>query len=142
MFRDDRIARGFVAVLAVCFGLIPALAACGPSQPTGSGNAPAAPPAAAPANPPPAAAPAALAAVHVSALTSTEAVDDYTAKMTLKEPFSPFMSNLSISYFGILSPAAVEKYGDDYGKHPVGTGPFMFKEWVPGDHITLVKNPN
>src|SRR5438094_8932586 len=43
----------------------------------------------------------ALPAVHVSALTSTEAVDDYTAKMTLKEPFSPFMSNLSISYFGI-----------------------------------------
>src|SRR5207248_11401502 len=78
----------------------------------------------------------------VSALQQTEAVDDYTAKMTLKEPFSPFLGNISIAYFGILSPAAVEKYGDDYGKHPVGTGPFMFKEWVPGDRIVLVKNPS
>jgi len=84
----------------------------------------------------------ALPSPHISALASTEAVDDFTVKITLKESFSPFLSNLTISYFGILSPAAVQKYGDDYGKNPVGTGPFMFKEWVPGDRIVLVRNPN
>src|SRR5438094_10364571 len=62
--------------------------------------------------------------------------------MTVKAPFPPCLRNVSIAYFGILARAAVEKYGDDYGQHPVGTGPFTFKEWVPGDRIVLVKNPS
>jgi glutathione transport system substrate-binding protein len=43
---------------------------------------------------------------------------------------------------GINSPTAVEKLGKDYEKSPVGTGPYKFLEWVPNDHITLVKNPD
>jgi len=42
----------------------------------------------------------------------------------------------------IPSPAAVEKWGKDYGQHPVGTGPFVFKEWAAQDHITLTRNPD
>jgi peptide/nickel transport system substrate-binding protein len=45
--------------------------------------------------------------------------------------------------FAISSPAAIEKYGEDYGTPAagcVGTGPFIFKEWVEGDHITVVAN--
>ncbi len=46
---------------------------------------------------------------------------------------------------GVLSPTAVKKLGNDkipLGPVDAGTGPYIFKEWVHGDHITLVKNPN
>src|SRR5262249_26056227 len=43
---------------------------------------------------------------------------------------------------GIASPAAVKKYGKDFGRNPVGSGPFVFHEWVAKDHVTLVRNPD
>ena len=49
---------------------------------------------------------------------------------------------MSDSYGGINSPAAVEEWGDEYGRHPVGAGPFMFEDWLPGSQITLVRNPD
>src|SRR6266851_2647701 len=42
----------------------------------------------------------------------------------------------------MVSPKAIEKYGEDWKRHPVGTGPFMLKEWLPGEHVLLVKNPH
>ncbi|MDI7249419.1 MAG: ABC transporter substrate-binding protein [Bacillota bacterium] len=69
-----------------------------------------------------------------------EATDQYTVRLTLKEPFAPFLANLGMVWSGVVSPAAVEKYGFGVSKHPVGTGPFVFKEWVPNDHITLEAN--
>src|SRR5437667_388809 len=47
-------------------------------------------------------------------------------------------------YQGILmaSPKAFETYGQDWLRHPVGTGPFKFKEWLPGERVILEKNPN
>ncbi len=83
---------------------------------------------------------AAPSASWVDAIESTDAVDEYTVRMNLNKVFSPLLGNISIAYFGILSPAAVEKYGDDFGKNPVGSGPFKFKEWVPGERITLSRN--
>lgn len=71
-----------------------------------------------------------------------EVVDDYTVKVYLKEPFAPFLDSLSQVYLGMASPAAIEKWGLDYQMHQVGTGPFMFKEYVPKDHLTLVRNPD
>jgi peptide/nickel transport system substrate-binding protein len=71
-----------------------------------------------------------------------EVVDDHTIKVYLKEPFAPFLDSLSQVYLGMASPAAVEKWGLDYQMHQVGTGPFMFKEYIPKDHLTLVRNPN
>src|SRR5258708_35198101 len=41
-----------------------------------------------------------------------------------------------------LSPAAGQKMGQDFSRKPVGTGPFMVKEWVPKSHGTLVRNPD
>jgi len=45
-------------------------------------------------------------------------------------------------YAGIISPKAVETYGENYGRHPVGTGPFKFQEWKTRECITLVRNDN
>ncbi|HCG28588.1 MAG TPA: ABC transporter substrate-binding protein [Thermomicrobiales bacterium] len=83
---------------------------------------------------------AAPSASWVDAIASTDAVDEVTVRMNLNKVFSPLLGNISIAYFGILSPAGVEKHGDDFGKNPVGSGPFVFKEWVPGERITLTRN--
>ena len=72
----------------------------------------------------------------------TEVVDDYTVKVHFKEPYAPFLDSLSQVYLGMASPTAVQKWGSEYQMHQVGTGPFMFKEYVPKDHLTLVRNPD
>ncbi|TSA49490.1 ABC transporter substrate-binding protein [archaeon] len=78
-----------------------------------------------------------------SAVQDAVAVDPVTLKLILKNPFPNLLYNVSNSFSGINSPTAVEKYGEDYGVIAVvGSGPYMFKEWVKGDHITLERNPD
>lgn len=72
----------------------------------------------------------------------TEIVDDHTVKVHFREPYAPFLDSLSQVYLAMVSPTAVEKWGDDYRDHQVGTGPFMIKEYVAKDHVTLVRNPD
>lgn len=74
-------------------------------------------------------------------IRKVESLDDYTVKITLEKPFAPFLSNLGMPDAApIASPEALKKWGDEFGKHPVGTGPFVFEEWIPGDRIILKKN--
>ncbi|WP_027364489.1 ABC transporter substrate-binding protein [Desulfotruncus alcoholivorax] len=75
-----------------------------------------------------------------SIVKSVEKTGDYEVKITLREPSAPFIQNLAMFPFAIASPTALEKYGADFFKHPVGTGPFKFAEWVPDDKIVLEKN--
>lgn len=67
------------------------------------------------------------------------AKDKYTVEFYLNFPQAPFLNNLAMSPFGIASPEAIEKYGEKFGEHPVGTGPFKFMEWKKGDSITVEK---
>jgi peptide/nickel transport system substrate-binding protein len=72
----------------------------------------------------------------------TEVLDDYTVKVVMKQPYAPLLTNMN-GYLGIVSPTAVQQMGmADFARHPVGSGPFMFKEWVNADHVTLVRNPD
>ena len=72
-----------------------------------------------------------------------ESPDRRTAIIRLKQPYAPLLDSLSQVYFGLASPAALEKWGiTDYQFHQVGTGPFKFVEYIPGDHLTLSRNPD
>ena len=80
-----------------------------------------------------------------------EATSDTEAVITLTQPFAGFIPALSLPSFAIQSPAALEEFSADevggtaeapvlseYAQgHPVGTGPFKFDEWAPGESVTL-----
>ena len=70
-------------------------------------------------------------------IAAVEAVDDSTVRVQLKRPFAPLLSNLAERAGFIVSPSAVQKYGADFGRNPVGTGPFKFVEWITEDHLTI-----
>ncbi|MGZ6339068.1 MAG: ABC transporter substrate-binding protein [Candidatus Limnocylindrales bacterium] len=92
-----------------------------------------------------------------SNIVSVDALDDSTVVFHLKGPQSNFLIAQTIQPFGISSPTALKANNADnpaldkngyaqgtggQGHSMVGTGPFIFKEWVPNDHITVIKNPS
>jgi glutathione transport system substrate-binding protein len=77
-----------------------------------------------------------------SNIAKTEVVDDYTARITLKQPFSAFINQLAHPSGVMISPAALAKYGKDIAAHPVGTGPYKFVEWKQTDYLKVARNEN
>ncbi|WP_017812839.1 ABC transporter substrate-binding protein [Paenibacillus shenyangensis] len=75
-------------------------------------------------------------------IKSVKAVDESTVEFQLNNPQAPFLQNLAMPPFSIASPSAIEKEKENFKSNPVGTGPFVFKEWKRSDSITLDKNPN
>jgi ABC-type transport system substrate-binding protein len=74
------------------------------------------------------------------AVDSYKAVDDSTVAFQLKHAFAPFLTSLAMVWNGVVSPAAAIKLGKEFRNNPVGTGPFIFKEWRHNDQITLEAN--
>ena len=78
----------------------------------------------------------------VGAVTKAEATDSHTVKLTMSKPQADLLNRVE-GRIAITSKAAFEELGTDaYDKKPVGTGPYMLKELVPDQHITITKNPN
>ena len=75
-------------------------------------------------------------------VSNMSAPNDSTFVFQLKRANAPFLSNLAMNFCAAVSPAAVEKYGSDFFKHPVGTGPFRFVEWRKDERIVLERNEN
>lgn len=71
-------------------------------------------------------------------IESTEVVDPLTVRFTLTVPMAPFLLHLSDPISALMSPASIQNMSaDELQRNVIGTGPFKFVEWVPGDHITL-----
>ena len=75
-----------------------------------------------------------------------EVVDDLTVRLTLENPFGPFIDTLVKKY--MISPTAAQEHegGDNCqtwcNENPVGTGPYLVEEWVKGQQISFVQDPD
>lgn len=79
-------------------------------------------------------------AFFFSAVEEVTAVDDTTVEFKLNEPFAPFLSNLAYPTGLLVSPAAVEASGKDFGRNPVGTGAYKFGEWQGNQRVVVTRN--
>jgi peptide/nickel transport system substrate-binding protein/oligopeptide transport system substrate-binding protein len=68
------------------------------------------------------------------------ATDDMTLVIRLDAPASHFLSLLAMPAAGVVSPAAADSLGRDYGRSPVGSGPWKLESWNSGDEIVLDRN--
>ena len=68
------------------------------------------------------------------------AINDSVFQMRMNAPFVPMLGILSMQYCSIVAKEAVEKYGNEFRSHPVGTGPFCIVAWEEGQAIILKKN--
>ena len=69
-----------------------------------------------------------------------QAVDRYTLRMVLEEPFAPLLAALGLANAAVVPREVVEQQGEHFARAPVGTGPFTFVRWEPGREIVLQAN--
>jgi peptide/nickel transport system substrate-binding protein len=80
---------------------------------------------------------------NIAPIADVQAVDDYTVRMTTKAPTSSLLSYFADQLI-ITSKAQYDQYGPDAinSQPPLGTGPYVFKELVPNQHMVVTKTPN
>ncbi len=81
----------------------------------------------------------------VQDLASVDVIDPLTVRVVYSKPFAFFpvaMTGATGRAGTIVCRSAVEKYGKDFGRNPVGTGPFRFVQWKENEIIELERNPN
>ena len=77
-----------------------------------------------------------------SPVKSVSKVDEKTVKLEMSEAFAPLELALSTFAASVYSKANFEKWGDQAGEHPLGTGAFMLEKWDKGSQVVLARNPN
>jgi oligopeptide transport system substrate-binding protein len=79
---------------------------------------------------------------RVDSIAPFKAIDDTTFQLKLQSPFQSILGILSMPYCCVVAKEAVDFYGNDFRRHPVGTGPFSFVAWEEGQALVLKKNDN
>lgn len=74
-------------------------------------------------------------------LSGITVVDPYTIKFELSRPDATFLHVLAINFSHVVPKEEVEKYGADFGKHPVGSGAFKMAEWTLGQRLVFERFP-
>ena len=75
-------------------------------------------------------------------LSGITVVDPSTIRFELTRPDATFLHVMAINFSHVVPKEEVEKYGADFGKHPVGTGAFKLGEWTLGQRVVFEKNPD
>ncbi len=70
-------------------------------------------------------------------VTGIRVIDDHTLVLKLEKPFGPFISLLAMSTAYVVPREEVERLGQDFGTHPVGSGPYRLAEWKHGQNLML-----
>jgi peptide/nickel transport system substrate-binding protein len=83
-----------------------------------------------------------LADFTYGSVASYRAVDDSTVELKMKEPSAALLASLAMVWNGVVSPNAAAKSGKEFRNHPVGSGPFIFREWRQRDQVVLDANPD
>ncbi len=78
----------------------------------------------------------------IDTLSPFTAINDSVFQLKLRKAFRPMLGILSMQYCSVIPHEAIEKYGTEFRAHPVGTGPFIFKNWKEGTALILQKNNN
>ncbi len=79
---------------------------------------------------------------RVDSVNGFMALNDSTFQLKLARPFQSILGILSMQYCSVIPKEAVEKYNNDFRRHPVGTGPFSFVAWEEDQALILKKNEN
>ncbi|MEM6264159.1 MAG: peptide ABC transporter substrate-binding protein [Bacteroidota bacterium] len=74
-------------------------------------------------------------------VTGFQALDDSTFQLTLAKPFPAILGLLAMPYGFVVPKEAVDAYGKDFAKRPIGSGPFQLYRWDINRHLILHKNP-
>ena len=74
-------------------------------------------------------------------LNGITSLDEHTVSIRLLKPFQPILGTLTMPYCSIVPHEAVETYGPDFRRHPVGTGPFQMLAWEEGQALVMKRNP-
>ncbi len=70
------------------------------------------------------------------------ALNDSVFQLRLIKPFKPMLGILTMQYCSIVPHEAIEYYGSEFRRNPVGTGPYKLKRWLENQTLFLNKNPN
>ncbi len=68
------------------------------------------------------------------------AINDTIFQIRLIKPFTPLISLLTMAYCYVVPQEGVDYFGDEFGKNPIGTGPFRFANYAEGVRLNLIKN--
>ena len=82
----------------------------------------------------------AIASGDAADLEGVKVIDDSTVEITLSRPDATFLHVMALNFASIVAKEAVDEAGDDFGKHPVGTGAYKLGEWTLGQRLVFEKN--
>jgi peptide/nickel transport system substrate-binding protein len=79
---------------------------------------------------------------QLAGYAGSKVLDEFSVQVTFETPYAPFLTYAAAGTLSLVSPKAVRESGDAVHTKPIGSGPFLIKEYVAKDHTTMVRNPD